>query len=89
MDKITIDKGTSNQIRVSFPYNKDYVAKIKTIEGYKWHPDGKYWSFPYSEDTLRKILSAFSGEDIDIDPILQKFDTLERELISKKFLRKF
>jgi len=71
MDKITINKGTSNRIRVSFSYNKDHIAKIKTINGYKWHPEGKHWSFPYSEDTLKKILSAFSGENIRLDPTLR------------------
>jgi len=35
----------SSRIRVSFPYNKDYVAKIKTIDGYKWHPEGKQPKF--------------------------------------------
>ena len=70
MDEIKINEGTSNRIRVTFPYNKDHIAKIKTIEGYKWHPGEKYWSFPYSEDTLKKILSAFSGENIRLDPAL-------------------
>ena len=89
MKEITISRGTSNRIRVSFPYNKDYVAKIKTIDGHRWHPESKYWSFPNDKGIVEKILSAFSGENISIGPTLQKFDALERELVSKKFLRKF
>ena len=96
MSEIKISKGTSNRIRVSFPYNKDHVAKIKTIGGYKWHPEEKHWSFPYSEDTLKKILSAFSGENINIDPSLQMWhtfgqirsgDSLPRVLMLRKIRR--
>ena len=83
MDEITISKGTSNSIRVSFPYDKDHIVKIKTIDGYKWHPEGKYWSFPYSEDDLKKILSAFSGENINIDPSLQNVAYLRSDTIRR------
>ena len=71
MGRVTITRGASDSIRVCFPYSKDYIAKIKTVDGYKWHPEGKYWSFPYSEDTLKKILSAFSSENIRLDPTLR------------------
>jgi len=85
MDEIKISKEASNSIRVSFPYNKDHIAKIKTIEGYKWHPEGKHWSFPNDERVVEKIISVFAGENINIDSTLQKFDALERELISRKY----
>jgi hypothetical protein len=39
-------------IKVSFPYNRDYIAMIKTIEGRKWHPEGRYWSVPYSDNII-------------------------------------
>jgi hypothetical protein len=29
------------RIKVSFPYNPRYIAKLKTINGYKWHPEDK------------------------------------------------
>nr|QNO56079.1 hypothetical protein GIJIEOGM_00020 [Methanosarcinales archaeon ANME-1 ERB7] len=37
------------RIEISFPYNPDHIAKIKAVEGYRWHPDEKCWSLPYSE----------------------------------------
>lgn len=61
----------SERIIVTFPYNPDYVARIKTIGGFRWHPDGKYWSFSCSDGTLEEILKIFEGEEIRIDPALQ------------------
>jgi hypothetical protein len=29
------------RIKISFPYNPDYITKIKTIEGYRWHSEEK------------------------------------------------
>ncbi len=68
---IKISKDTSGRITVAFSYNPTHVAKIKTIKDYRWHPKEKYWSFPYSEAVLEKILSVFDGENIHIDPALQ------------------
>jgi len=35
---IKIGRDTSGRITVAFSYNPTHVAKVKTIEGYKWHP---------------------------------------------------
>lgn len=72
------------RIKISFPYNPDYIAKIKTLEGYRWHPEEKYWSVPYSEDAVKRILSIFSGEEVEIDPFLQsaEFDRKKEEILS-------
>ncbi|MHC1624267.1 MAG: hypothetical protein ACXQTR_06750 [Candidatus Methanospirareceae archaeon] len=37
-----------DRIAVVFRYNPDYIAKVKTIEGYRWHHEEKYWSVPFS-----------------------------------------
>jgi len=37
---------------VAFSYNPTHVAKVKTIEGYKWHPKEKHWSFSYSDGVI-------------------------------------
>lgn len=69
MIKITSD--IPGRIKMVFSYNPEYVAKIKMVRAHRWHPEGKYWSFPYSKPVLEEILSTFAGEDLDIDPSLQ------------------
>ncbi len=61
------------KIVVTFSYDPKFVAIIETIEGHKWHPDKKYWSFPHSEDILKKILSVFKDENIDLNSTLQVY----------------
>ena len=84
---ISIEK-VDGQIIVKFPYNKDHIEKIKTIDGYRWHIQKKYWYFPDNDGVVEKILFAFPGEDISIDPALQEFYALERELVSRKYSTK-
>src|SRR3990167_1988469 len=68
---IKIRSGTTGRITLAFPYDPNYLAKIKTIKDHRWHPEEKYWSFPYSKWALTEILSVFTEEDLDIDPPLQ------------------
>jgi site-specific recombinase XerD len=92
---IEISKLGKDKIRVSFPYNPEYVQKIKTAGGHRWHPDEKYWSFPNTDGTLEEILKVFEGEKISIDSVLKSelslkqlhhdFEDLRRELISRKY----
>jgi len=58
-------KKNEERIKISFPYNPDHITKIKTIDGYRWHPEEKYWSIPCSG--LERFLSLFDKENIDID----------------------
>jgi len=46
------------EIKVSFPYNRNYIARIKTIEGHKWHPERRYWSVPYSDNVTEVIVNG-------------------------------
>jgi site-specific recombinase XerD len=81
-EMIKVEKG-DGWLRISFPYNPDYIAKVKALEGYRWHPEGRYWSVPYSEDVIARILSIFSGENIEIDPFLQpaEFDKKKEKIL--------
>lgn len=56
---------------VSFPYDPNLVAKVRIIDGRKWHKDKKYRTFPNTDGTLEKILEVFEGEEIHIDPALK------------------
>lgn len=70
------------RIKISFPYNLDHIAKIKTLEGYRWHPEEKCWSVPYTE--FEHVLSVFNGEKLKIGPSVWLED-LRRELVSRKY----
>jgi site-specific recombinase XerD len=82
--KILKDRENNFNLMVSFPYNPQFVEKIKTIKGHRWHPEEKYWIFPNSEGILKMILKVFEGEKIYIDPVIQ-FEDLRRELLSRKY----
>ena len=71
MTEIDVKKDISGNLIVTFPYDRSLVAKVKTIEGYKWHPDKKHWSFPNVDGTLDRILKVFESERIHLDPTLQ------------------
>ncbi len=47
-------KKEGDKITILFPYNSDCIAKIRTVEGYRWHPEEKYWSVPYSGGTVKR-----------------------------------
>jgi hypothetical protein len=68
---VNVSKDDSGRITVSFQYDPQLVATVKTIEGRKWHKDKRYWSFPDTDGTLEKILEIFKDEEIHIDPTLQ------------------
>jgi hypothetical protein len=50
---VTVSKDSSEKITVSFLYDFQLVGKVKPIEGRKWHPDKKYWSFLKTDATLK------------------------------------
>jgi len=68
---ITIGSDISaGRITVKFPYNPEVVAKIKTVKTRRWHSKDKYWSFSYSREVLKELISALHGEEVDIDSSL-------------------
>jgi len=94
MNKIKIQKQNSERIKITFPnYNYSYISKIKSIEGYKWHPEEKFWTIPNTNGNLQKIIFIFGKEEIVIDQSLQKklnqnLEELKRELIIRKYSKK-
>lgn len=69
------------------------ISKIKSIEGYKWHPEEKFWTIPNTNGNLQKIIFIFGKEEIVIDQSLQKklnqnLEELKRELIIRKYSNK-
>jgi hypothetical protein len=55
MDRIYISNDPSGRIIVSFPYDPILVSKVKSIDGRRWHPEEKHYSFPKSNGLLEKM----------------------------------
>jgi len=71
MARIQISHDPSGRLTVSFPDDPLPVSKLKTIDGRRWHPAEKHWSFPKSDGMSEKILKVFRDEDVQIDPSLE------------------
>jgi len=71
MARIQISNDPSGRIIVSFLYDPLLVEKVKSINGRRWHPAEKHWSFPKLDGILEKILVVFGDETVQIDPSLQ------------------
>jgi hypothetical protein len=50
--EIRIEPGEAGRLVVRFPYSPECVAKIKTVAGRRWHPEGKYWTVPTTDGAL-------------------------------------
>lgn len=64
MSPVVIKPGPSGRLMVIVPYDPQRVARIKTIPGRRWHPQGKYWTVPDTEETLAYLLTLFAGEPV-------------------------
>ena len=76
-DEVVIDTDQDGRITVSIPYNPEYIAKLKKIKGYRWHPGSKFWSFPSDNGTLKEILEQFDRENVKVAWSLEHENSLE------------
>lgn len=56
---IRIEPAERDRIIVRFPYTPEYVAKIRTVPGRRWHPDQKHWTVPHNDAALAHLLALF------------------------------
>lgn len=57
---ITVTKTGTGDVAVAFPYNPEYVARVKEVSGRKWNPERKLWTVPVA--SLSMLLTKFEGE---------------------------
>lgn len=81
-----IEFGKDNKVIIRVPYDQELIRKIKTINGGKWNPEGKYWEVPYSDVLLAKLQNLF-GENLIVDPYFHLIP-LQKELSIRKYSRR-
>ena len=90
--KISIGNRSDGRLILRFSYNPDHISKVKSIDGYRWHPEERYWSVPYEKKILNAILKVFENDDIKIEPEilfdLGYLEILKKELITRRYSAK-
>jgi integrase len=71
---IQIGPAEAGRLAVRFPYSPACIAKIKTIPGRRWHPEGKYWTLPHTDGVLARLLALFADRPFEVDPALRPAD---------------
>jgi len=71
MARIQVSNDLSGRIIVSSPYDPLIVEKVKSINGRRWHPAEKHWSFISLDGIPERILKVFGDENIQIGPALR------------------
>lgn len=62
---ITIQKATAYRLSLKVPYYaKGWIEVVKTIPGRAWDPKEKYWSIPYTTESL-DLLNNIGSEHLD------------------------
>jgi integrase/recombinase XerD len=57
-------------LRIDFPFIKNWVEKIKKIEGARWHAQYKCWTVAHSTYTLDQLNKHFTPTELNLDPLL-------------------
>ena len=70
-DLIRISPGDEGRLIVRVPYSSDRVAKIKTVDGRRWHQQEKHWTVPRTEQTITQVLALFTGELVEVESSLR------------------
>ena len=69
-ESIQIAPAKAGRLKIVLPYHPDRIAKIKRVEGRRWHAEGRYWTVPRTDDTLSHLLTLCTGESVDVEASL-------------------
>ena len=64
---VILENGSDNRIIVRFPYSIGLVEKIRKVDGRIWNQKEKYWSVPYSEQTINRLNVLFRNDGVKND----------------------
>jgi len=61
---IWVRKGKPGELELVFPYNEEYIAKVKEIRGRRWDKDNKKWLIPDCEESMEQLLKLFLKDEV-------------------------
>lgn len=69
------------RISLDFPYNQEFVQKVKTIEGVNWSNTIHMWHIPYTKESYTQLKKLFS--DIELETTTQEVDTRQKKVLQE------
>ncbi|MBI4248011.1 MAG: phage integrase N-terminal SAM-like domain-containing protein [Elusimicrobia bacterium] len=82
-DPIQITPGTEGRLIVRLPFSPERVAKIKTIDGRRWHSPEKYWSVPHGGDMPARLPALFAGERVELAQEIRPKNIVPSDLLER------
>ena len=64
---IWVRKGKPGELELVFPYNEEYIAKVKEMRGRRWDKDNKKWILPDSKESLEQLQKVFAKGELVTD----------------------
>ena len=68
---IRVEPGEAGRLIVRLPYTSERVAKIKAVDGRRWHGTEKYWTVPRAPEMPDRLRTLFAGDVVEVAPELR------------------
>ena len=68
---IQIATAEAGRLKIVLPYHPSRVATIKRVKGCQWHPEGRYWTVPRTDEAVSHLLTLFAGEPVEVNSSLR------------------
>jgi hypothetical protein len=78
-EPIQIRLGVEGRLTVRVPYSPDHVAKIKTVDGRRWHQHEQHWTVPHTNEAIAHLMRLFGGDTTEVDPSLDVLHASRQE----------
>jgi hypothetical protein len=75
MAEILLERATDGRIKIRFSYAPELVEKIKKVSNRSWHPEGKYWTIPETDEAVQQLLVLCAENEFSIEPALRSMVT--------------
>ena len=87
--RIRLEKTDDDRISLMIPYDRDLIARIRTVTGRRWHQDEKVWTVPKEAGMVEHLQRLFPDISVEVDPSLNgvvgPLERMRRKLVRKRY----
>lgn len=88
---IQVRKGKPGELELVFPYNEEYITKIREIQGRRWDKDNKKWIIPNCKESINQLCKLFIKGELVIEKSVfdkDKVGTYDENSSNEQLLKK-